>query len=222
MEVTRKKSRYRWRGKFNMSMKTLLQLLLPGTNSFPFCPHSSFWTSPLTPRLSTWFLLPSPLPQFFLCQHIYCLPLPSLFWRHSYSSLLISNKKNCLLGSWLISLQISQILCVSSLVQASSTNYSPRTRIFHFSLSFLCECTHLMQLYFIIKKIPWLFSSYSSSPHSQNYSKFMVTFVLFFFPFSPPPAAAWLPLSTHCGSGTADGKIVKAKEHISVFLSGNI
>lgn len=134
-----------------MPMKTLLQLLLAGTNSFPFCPHSSFWTSPLSPRLSTWFLLPFPLPQFFLCQHIYCLPLPSLLWRYNYSSLLISNKKNCLLGSWLISLQISQILCVSSLVQASSTNYSPRTRIFHFSLS-LWVYTFNATLFYHLKK----------------------------------------------------------------------
>lgn len=212
MEVTRKKSRCRSRRKLDDTYvkNILLQLLLADPTSFRFLlPSFSFG---LLPWLSDYLgLLSFPIPQFFLCQHY---PLSSstqsLFWKYTYSSLLISNKENHFLCLWLISLQISQILSPPNLAQ---TSLLPRTTIFHFSLSFLCERTHLWNSTSPLKKKYVDFSHHILLPVVVKIIlNLWLFFLLLFFLFTPLLATDWLPLSTHRARGTTYGKIPKPKD----------
>lgn len=118
---------------------TSLQLFPAGLTFCGFCLHSFSKLLPWLPDYLSSFIsfsYPSILPLSALS--IFSL-YPESFPGDTYSSLLISSKETHFPCSQLISLQISQILCAPSLAQALATNYSPSTRILHFSLSFLCK-----------------------------------------------------------------------------------
>lgn len=115
----------------------LMKLWVTGPTFFCFAPHPVSRLLPCLP--DSWAGVTSVFPLgSSLVSIISCLPLSSLFYSHTYASLFTSAKKNHFSCSWLISLQTSQLLPPSNLVQASSTNYSPCIMKISF-LSFLCE-----------------------------------------------------------------------------------
>lgn len=115
----------------------LIKLLVIGPTFFCFDPHPVSRLLPCLPDSQAGFTSSFSLGSS-LVSIISCLPLPSLFYRHTYASLFISAKRNHFSCSRLTSLQTSQLLPPSDFVQASSTNSSPCIIKISF-LSFLCE-----------------------------------------------------------------------------------
>lgn len=148
-------------------------------------PSLSFWTFLSTPRLSTWFYFLFLSLNSSFVSTTYFLPLPRIFSGDTLTFHFLSqiNRFTSFVPGQ--SLSGYHRSCVLPGWPRPRPPITPLTLEYFISSSLFFGRVEFMQFYFIIKKkILWLFSSHSSSLHSQNYFKFMVILCSSFLPIT--------------------------------------